>query len=392
MNWELFSPIGYASVVLWLCMPLLWLLHWLRGRRGWLVHIALLLGVMAFILAKANSELYVNRIQVDRTEQIQEQLTRQELAQQAATEAREGEVAPIRFAEDDQGEFLDLAGMDEADRKYLQSLTEDTTPDWKKEKQQRSADLSDDSLESQIGQDNQQEGIASTAEFEDEAPKAISMSDRDKLAADRLDLANLRIIPILLLIGLVILVYDYLRRANMYDRAYFPLPLPSRWLDSVTPPQPVAFKPQSPRRTLLEELRVIGRRGESFVLVTDDERTAAQATTNVCRLPLDLWPVEVLDVAEFNGKMDDDFVFETLWYGRNCFVVNSAERGEQMLKRFLELLVDRRNTRAHVRRRVRIVWDVANPLSEETLRYFAILGRATGFSLMINRKKTLQEA
>ena len=115
MNWELFSPIGYASIAVWLCMPLLWFINMFRRPRSWLCHVALVLGVAAYVLARINSETYINLIQVDRSQEIQEQLDRQEVARQAATQARKNEVAQIRFAEDGTDDFLDQGGMDAAD-------------------------------------------------------------------------------------------------------------------------------------------------------------------------------------------------------------------------------------------------------------------------------------
>lgn len=388
MNWEIFSSIGYVSIALWLCMPILWTLHLLVRRRGWLGHIALLFGVAALVTAKIHSNTYVSRIQVDRTEQIQEQLDRQELAQQAATAAREGEVAPIRFAEDTQDDFLDKAGMDEADLKYLQSFDDGQTPDWKQEKQQRSTDVSDDSLEAQIGATDKQEAVSAETFIEEEPLEPILMSDRDKLTADRLDAANLTMIRVMLGVGLVFVVVDYLRRANLYDRAYFPLPLPSSWIDAMTPRNPVTVRPQAPRRGLLDELHVFARRGESFVYVTDNgDAAATAAATTFHRLP-GCWPMQVLNVAEFQDRLDDDFVFESLWHGRNSFVVNSSVRGEQMLQRFLAMLSDRRRTRAHVKQTVHVVWDVPATIPEETRRRFHQLGDTTGYSLLLCREET----
>lgn len=387
MNWDIFSLSGYVSIALWLCMPLLWLLHLMMRRRGWLIHVALLLGVLAFVLGKMNSDGYVNCIQVDRSEQIQQQLARQELARQAATEARENEVAQIRFAEDSGNDFLDAAGMDEADLKYMQSFADGGTPAWKTEKQQRSDAPIDDSLESQIGAKETQQEMRSQMLLESEPLEPILMSDRDKRSADRLDAANRMVIRVMVGLGLLFLVVDYLRRANNYDLAYCPLPLPSIWVDAIAPRDPVTIRSSSPRRSLLEELRVLIQRGESFVYVTEDSEAASQASTTFCRLPWGRWPVEVLNVADFDGSMDDDFVFETLWYGRHSFVVNSLERAEPMLVRFMELMADRRTTRARVKQTVNIVWDVATPIAEETRHRFAKVGRSTGYTLLICHKE-----
>ncbi|MDG2219733.1 MAG: hypothetical protein P8L85_00010 [Rubripirellula sp.] len=387
MNWDLFSLTGYASIALWLCMPLFWLLHFLSGRRGWLVHLALLLGVAAFVLAKVNSHAYISRIQVDRSEQIKQQRERQQLAQQAATEAREDEVAQIRFAEDNADDFLDAAGMDQSDLEYLQSFGGDSEPEWKQEKQQRSYKTVDDSLESQIGATETAEGIDSGAGIESDPPEPILMSGRDKLAANRFDAANLMVIRVMLCLAVVLVVVDYLGRANCYELAYFPLPLPSSWVDAMTPRDAVAFRSCSPRRSLLEELDIFTRRGESFVYVTEDAVSAAEAARTHARLPLGGWPVEVLNVANFDSKVNDEFVFETLWFGRNSFVVNSSERAEQLLAKFIDLMADRRTTRARAKQAVHVVWDVDAPVPEAVRQRFANLGQATGYTLLLCREE-----
>lgn len=385
MNWDIFSPIGYSSIAVWLCLPLLWLLH-LLWRRGWLCHLALLLGVVALVLAEFNSRTYISRIQVDRSKQIDEQLARQELARKAATDARAGEVAPIRFAEDDKDDFLDTAGMDESDLKYLQSFDEEATPGWKKEKKQRSAGSEDDSLEAMIGADEEQEGVDVQTLTEEAQPEPILMSDSDKLSADRLDDANLTIARWLLGVALVVVVWDYLRRVNIYDQAYFPLPLPSSWVNAFTPPAPVRIWPKRPRRKLHKELKVLIKRGDSFLFLTDEAEHAARVPSRAYRLPLWQRRVDILSISGENGAMDDNFVFETLWYGRNSFVVDNVQRAEQMLARFMELLTERKATRARAGQTVHIVWDTATPVSEETRRRFASLGRATGFSLLLCRE------
>ena len=387
MNWEIFSPLGYASIALWLCMPILWLIHFLSKRKKWLVHLALLFGLAALITARVHSSNHVQRIRVDRSQQIQEQLDRQAEARQAATAAREAEVAQIRFAEDGRDDFLDQAGMDEADLKYMQSFSGDPTPQWKKQKKKRSTDETDNSLEAQIGASETAEGISSADSLSGEAsPEPILMSDQDKRAADRLDSANLTLIRWMLALGLLLIVVDYLKRANQSDQAYFPLPLPSSWADAMSPREPIIVYSKASRRKLVDEMRFVSRRGESFLLVTENPETAGNTAADCSRLPLGFLPVEVLNLADFPNSVNDDFVFETLWYGRNSFVLNSVTRAEQMLARFIEMLEDRRSTRARVRQTVNVVWDIKTPLPEETRIHFAKLGQATGFTLWIHHE------
>ena len=397
MNWEIFSPIGYVSIALWLCMPLLWLLHRILGRRGGLVFLAVLVGIASFAAGKINSTTYVNRIQVDRSEEIQRQLDRQDRARMALQEAtrrknisdRLDDAAQIRFAEDSATDSLDLAGLNDDDRDVLDaSLTGESSstlepPEWKREKKQRSTDAVDNSLEAEIGATQQQAALSVDVLDESKTVDPILMSDRDATLAHRLDAANLNAIQIMCCFSLLAVVLDYLRRANMYQLAYFPLPLPSRWLDTMTPREAVVVRPTESRRQLLAELQVFSRRGESYVFITDSPERAAQATTVNNRLPLGFWPVQILNVSEFDARMDDNFVFETLWYGRNSFVVDTAQRGEQLIMKFLELLADRQRTRARVKQTVHVVWDVTNPIPNRIRQEFAELGEATGYQLWL---------
>ena len=85
--------------------------------------------------------------------------------------------------------------------------------------------------------------------------------------------------------------------------------------------------------------------------------------------------------------MDDDFVFETLWFGRNSFVLSSGDRALAMLGRFNELLTERRKSRAHTLGAVHVVWDTALQIPEAALQQFAALGRATGCTLLLCPKR-----
>jgi hypothetical protein len=385
MNWALFSWIGYLSVALWLAMPLLWLLHeWWRPRR-WLCHAALAVGVVALVLATINSRTYVNRIEVDRSDQIEQQLSQQELARRAAEQARADEAAQISFAEDASGDRLDLAGLDDADLKYFESMTDDQTPEWKKQKQERAvSDEPDDDLESMIGGATEREGMASDAMPEQQTAEPILMSDADKALANRLDAGNLMLIRLMLIAGLGYLVFDYIRRLNVDDEAYLPLPVPSRWADSLTPREPVVGVQWAADDSPTEQVSRIVRRGEVFVYVTDDAEVARRLPERLPRLPGGRWPIDVLRTAD-DRRFTDDFVFETLWFGRACFVVSSAERSQAMLDRLIDRLAERRGTRARTKRTVHIIWDADSAIADSIRTRFAKLGGATGFRLLIQQ-------
>ncbi|MGY8994712.1 MAG: hypothetical protein ACKVK8_11275, partial [Rhodospirillales bacterium] len=109
-----FSIAGYLSIALWLVVPILWLVHAVRRPRRWICHYAVIVAVAALFFATINSKTYVNRIQIDRSEEIEAAQARQAAARKAAEESRAGEVAQVRFAEDGASDFLDEGGMDDA--------------------------------------------------------------------------------------------------------------------------------------------------------------------------------------------------------------------------------------------------------------------------------------
>ena len=388
MNWAIFSILGYISVGLWICVPLLWIAHELRRPRRWLAHAAVLVGVVALVLATINSRSHVARIAVDRSDQIEANLSKQQDARQVAEQQRAGEAAQIRFAEDASGDRLDKAGLADADRTYFESLENGTTPDWKKEKKQRtssSTDASNTDLESLIGAGGEKREGVKTEEFvEQKHAEPILMSESDKSLADRLDSANLMIIRTLLLLGVAYLVLDYVRRLNVDRERYFPLPVPSHWADAMTHRSAVASLADMPDPSIPDQLRTIVRRGETFVYLTDNPASADVASQPIARLPGGRCPHSAVRVSD-DSKLDDEFIFETAWYARNTFVINSPQRAEQLLARFLELMSQRRQTRARSRSRVHLVWDVDSPVPESTRRRFEKLADATGFRLLLCR-------
>ncbi len=101
----------------------------------------------------------------------------------------------------------------------------------------------------------------------------------------------------------------------------------------------------------------------------------------------------MIDLGEAKDAVSDDLVFESLWYRRGAFITDSLERTERLLNRFVELLRERRNTRAKVRQTVHLVWDrsspIPDPLKEKLTRY----ADSAGISLFLNSSpKTHRES
>ncbi|MCE9520151.1 MAG: hypothetical protein K8R87_11450, partial [Verrucomicrobia bacterium] len=262
-----------------------------------------------------------------------------------------------------------------------------SVPEWKQQKKGRSGDVAkdaapEDKLESQIGGKVESTGVDVGLPDESSKKPALKMSEADVATAHRLDRWNLAITRFLILAAVLILVADYLRRANIYSLATFPLRLPSVLLNSMTPMPPLVNRSHSPRRSIPEELEWLARRGDSFVYLTDNPAAASAALAHFESRQKRKRP-QVLRVTDGQDAISDEFVFESLWFGRGSFVVDSIERMEYMLPRFIKRLEQRRATRARVRQTAHIVWDVSAPLPESARETLVNLARSTGFSLLL---------
>ena len=381
MNWNSFGIFGYLSVLASCGTLALWLLQMKKPARM-VCLAAFALAVAAFVLAKINSTTHVNRIAPDLSEQNARTLALQLAAEQKILNEREKEVADVRFAEDQSGEHLDMAGLDDAELKRLEKLKQAATQALPRQKRERGAAATEDtSLEGMIGGGAQSKGVEVEVPGEEDRPPSAIMSEADLLMANRLDGWNLDLTRILIGLGLVGLFFDYLRRANLYREATVPLPFPASWRQSFNPLPPVFVRPDPPRRDLTGELSWLVRRGDVFLLLASDPKVAAVPASFskgfVRRRPVDVITVD-------DESLTDDFIFEALWFGRACFVVGSKERADRILRRFVSLLEERRKFRARVRANVHVVCELDTPPPSELRDSFARLASSTGFSLFLS--------
>ena len=378
MNSDSFNLAGYISVMLWGLVPILWLIYAIIGPRRWLCPIALMLAIAAVFFAKDNSKNYVNLIQPDRTEEIAAQQAREEASWKAIKESRGKDVSDVRFAEDTAGDSFDRAGIEQEDLKYMDRANQTGNPAWKKEiKGRRAGGADDGSIEAAVGGGNAIE--AADSEFIDgmQQNTPVVMGEKDLAMAHRLDTLNLNIIYCLIAFGILMVVIDYLKRANMDGQEPFPLPIPSTWLNGLTPLPAIVERP-SPA-----DLARLVKRGDSFVYLTDNKESTAKIPESFRSVSLRRKTVDVLRAESPLGTIDNDFIFETVWFGRSSFVVDSAAQSEQLIERFLELLTKRKETRARVRQSVHVVWDLKTPMPEVQKQKFGLLAKATGFSLQL---------
>jgi hypothetical protein len=380
MNPNSFSILGYLSVLLWLAVPVVWLLARRYRLPGWL---ALALACAAFVFAKFNSSSHVDRIEVKKVEQDVNQLEVAAAKRKAVEEARGGEVADIRFAEDGNDDFIDKAGMEDADKKYLDSIEKAADPEWKGKKKKRGeTEKESGDLEDELGGEEVISGVKSDALPVKEEREPIFMSETEMGIAQRIDSLNLDACRIAILLGILILMIDYLTRMNSYDRSYFPLPLPASWRNAFTPVPTTFHRPVSAHRSLREELAWLVRRGDIFICFTKDASGLPTDLPRLAKMGRFSKPLEVLHIKD-NDRISDQFVFESLWYGRSCFTVDSIDRIHQLFSSIYLQLQQRRVARARSNFNVHIIWNIDQALHQDDIADFEALARPAGFSLFI---------
>lgn len=382
---EIFGITGYISLVLAMLVPVFWLLHWFKKPKRWFVHIAFFISLTAFVLAKYNSVFYVNLIEEDLSEKMAAEANKEDERRRRLEEMRSGDVAEIRFAEDSGVDALDIGGMDKTDlRLYnLEKKSKEHDPLAGMKKKQRTF-TADNSLSASVDTSGKEEG-ADTDNIEEEVVPPVILKAEQLAVADKLDALNLNILRWFMLISLIYLLLDYLRRGNVYEEAYCPLPLPSHFFKSVSKFQPVMELPPVRRRKMIEELEFFTHRNEPFIYLGNDKDTLESLPEKGYRFLKKCCPVDYLPV-EINGKkIDPDFIFESLWYNRSSFYCDSPEHAEHLLLRFIELMGERKDSRAETGQILRIVWDFKNPLPDDILTLFRLLGEETGISLVLSR-------
>ena len=371
-NMEYFSLSGYASILTWAGGLVLLLVHFIFKSRQVICHLALVISLVAFALAKFNSLTYVNKIQPDLSQQKAELEAKIAAKQQEVLDDRGTQVAQIRFAEDGQDEFLDRAGLDEEDLETIDQIREELTPEWKQEKKTLSSPAPDSAGE----------GMDTSFVKNSIEDQPVTMLEIDMMRANQYDTLNLLIIKTLIGLSLLVIIYDYLRRHNLYEVAYFPIKIPSVLANLITPYPPVIDRSRQSRRSVAEELAWLTKRGDSFVYFSSNPENIKQAEEIL--VPFSEKKKDSLQVIKtVNAECSDDFVFENWWFGRASIIVDNANRAESMVQKFIQLLGGRKSTRAKIRQTAHLVWDLDFPIPTDTQVRLEQLAARTGFSLLI---------
>jgi hypothetical protein len=371
-NMEYFSLSGYASVLTWIGGLVLLVLHFIFKPRQTVCHSALAIVLVAFALAKFNSLAYVNKIQPDLSQQKAQLEAKIAAKQQEVLDDRGTQVAQIQFAEDGKDEFLDHAGLDEEDLETIDQIREELTPEWKQEKKTRSSPAPDSAGE----------GMDTSFVKNSIEDQPVTMLEIDMMRANQYDTLNLLIIKTLIGLSLLVIIYDYLRRHNLYELSYFPIKIPSVLANLITPYPPVIDRSRQSRRSVAEELAWLTKRGDSFIYFSSHPENIKKAEEIL--IPFSEKKKDSLQVINTEtASCTDEFAFENWWFGRASIIVGNANNAESMIQKFIKLLEVRKSTRAQIRQTAHLVWDLDFPIPTDTQVRLKQLAARTGFSLLI---------
>ena len=365
-----FGPVGIASIAAWLlalAMALLFILYW---RKSKVCTAALVLAIAGLGLSLINSD-NVSAIRIDFSQEL---LAAQQRADREAAEEEQP-------AKPDEADALQEAKRAEAAEKAP----------------------ADDELQGDYrrrGKVERDEGKTVTEKINTESTgtedrpvqqNVRTMKMHEVEQANRFDRLNLFCARWTLYLTVLLVVVDYFRRFNKPFESYMPLPLGGRLVDSLFPKSHTVCARGDARRWKQFLLRAV-RKGETFIYFCreDPSLPAAQRPSlpaALKRLPRFVpvpWRLEKVTCTNGSGDFDDEFLFESAWFGRYCFVLTGD--GPPALARlngladFLEL---RRQTRASAAHTVNVLWDLDSPIPEDTLDRLLPLCRETNFRLIL---------
>ncbi len=370
---------------------------WRRLPRTALCAAVLAAAALGAVLAEVNSRA-VSEIRVDRSKELQEARRRQEALRAAKVASILAQSAEIQFPEDSPQDRLDLAGKTATQAALLtasQSATRpgSTIPEYKRR-----------------GKRRRHTATTAPGEFADLAEQLAPrlqpgrmMKYWDVVRANRLDRVNLLAVRLGLLAALLALATDYLSRFNLTFGALAPLPVASPCVDALFAKAHSTFVQSRGAEALRAFLEELIRKGETFiyfgpadpwrdappprprldlpaVLRRRPARAADQPVLH--RLPLGLWPIRNLIVRPGDAFPDGEFVFESAWFGRYCFTVESAELAGELLAGLMAHMRMRHLARASARRTVNLIWHLPPP-PPAVLAELTYLCRQVNFRLVV---------
>lgn len=360
--WQYFGFVGTASVVLQLAAvalpPVLWRHRW--RTRGCLLAVSA--AVLALILAGVNSSR-ISDIEVDRSAEQAARVAQQR--EEAMREMRK-HAAEVRYAEDTQMDRLDLAGVKPEEKTALAGGVE---PEYRRRgKQVR---------EGQAGTP-----LVTDVQVAPEERSGRRMAEADVLRANRYDRVNLLLVHLVLLGAVAVGGWDYLSRFHKVVGDLAPLPISGSVVDSLFRKSHTVCL-AGPREAMRRCLERAVQKGGAFIYFAPDDPW--EQASSLPRLPKPLAQFRRLPKIAFdlaNPPFENDFVFESAWFGRYCFVLSSGV-AQGMLTDLVRYLSVRQGTGARARRLVTVAWDLPEMPDAGTLNALRFLCRETNWRLIL---------
>jgi hypothetical protein len=366
------------------------------AKRTRLYAYALLVSLLAFLLAKVNSH-NISNIQIDRTEQLEEMHRKQAEAREAEEKAKEEEEkaaerkrAAVRFVEETEEEAKDRAGKgpkegEPHEKEAKDEAKEEARGDNEKAKEERRLAYREHGKQERAeGKKRKLEEIQEVVETKEEVSVRM-MPEADVIAADRFDRVNLFFARLTPWLALVLVCLDYLSRFNKTFGHYFPLPIAGRVVDSLFPKTHSVhlMSPPTGKDTLKRYLEDAVRKGENFIYLGPTDLWEEPQLYRIWLRRRKLWPLTKLTYGSVDALDDSDFIFDSAWFRRYCFVVTDDEAAKKLVSDLLEYLRMRRIPRAAAWTTVQVVWRFEEPLANETIEELLFLSKETNFKLVV---------
>lgn len=195
----------------------------------------------------------------------------------------------------------------------------------------------------------------------------------------RIDKITLFCTRFLVWLAAFLVILDYLKRLNSTFDCYFPLPLASRALDAIAPKTPAGWGQEEQVKQFLENTV---RKGETFILFTEEDSLPQDTLPRISVRGIPLLSLKKITCSSENMPFDNDYIFESAWFNRYCFVIEGSDIAQKTLDDLIEFLSTRRTVFARARKTVNIVWALETTLEKDEIEELSFLCKETNYRLI----------
>jgi len=135
---------------------------------------------------------------------------------------------------------------------------------------------------------------------------------------------------------------------------------------------------EDPRPWLLEKTRAFLDK-----VSVPDEYRPSWTEKRIRHCDIGLLPLKKVSCKEGENTLTSNFVFESAWFTRYCFIVTGRDLAREWLRELEKFLRRRQNVLASARHTVNIVWDFDDAIPEERLKELVFLCGETNYKLML---------